>query len=76
MEIKPFMILKIGVLSYWSLRLKLGEFILKFRARDFIIKVYGDKYVSCSNTKYVEDRNIWASLKEDIERVITNDIYY
>jgi len=43
-------------------------------ARDFVIKVYGDKYISCNNNKYVKDGNIWTSLKEDIERVITNDI--
>jgi hypothetical protein len=43
-------------------------------ARDFVIKVYGDKYVSCNNIKYVKDGNIWTSQKEDIERIITNNI--
>jgi hypothetical protein len=43
-------------------------------ARDFVIEVYGDKYISCDNIKYVEDGNIWTSLKEVIERVIANDI--
>lgn len=43
-------------------------------ARDFVLKIYGDKYI-CSNTiKYVRDGNIWTNLKEDVERVVMNDI--
>lgn len=43
-------------------------------ARNFVVKVYGYKYVSCNNIKYVKDGNIWTCVKEDIDRIITNDI--
>lgn len=43
-------------------------------ARDFVVKVYGYKYVSCNNIKYVKDGYIWTCVKEDIDRIITNDI--
>jgi hypothetical protein len=43
-------------------------------ARNFVIKIYGDKYIICNNIRYVKNGNIWTSQKEEIDRIITNDI--
>ena len=43
-------------------------------ARDFVLKIYGNKYICCNGIRYVRDGNIWTSVKEDVERVLMNDI--
>ena len=43
-------------------------------ARDFVIKIYGYKYILCNNIRYVKNGNIWTSQKEEIDTIITNDI--
>ncbi len=43
-------------------------------ARDYVLKIYGDKYICCNTNKYVRDGNIWTNLKDDVERVVMNDI--
>lgn len=43
-------------------------------ARDFVLKIYGNKYICCNGNKYVKDGNIWTCNKEDVERVLMNDI--
>lgn len=43
-------------------------------ARDYVLKIYGDKYICSNNNKYVRDGNIWTCQKDDVERVVMNDI--
>ncbi len=43
-------------------------------ARDFVLKIYGNKYICCNGNRYVRDGNIWTCNKEDVERVLMNDI--
>lgn len=43
-------------------------------AKNFVVKIYGYKYILCNNIRYVKDGYIWTSQKDEIERIIINDI--